>query len=185
MWTYTYMVPMNKSGPPGGEYMARRIVHAEDNAQQHIGVLQSCRLCHVRARSSDGRPGRRGPGELEAEVLTTLWSADVPLTAGQVQARLASPLAYSTVVTIMSRLHAKGTLRRAQQGRAFAYLPVADEPGLAARRMRQVLDGEANRQQVLARFVSDLSDEDERVLRRLLDSHPGTVTKPSSDPEAG
>jgi predicted transcriptional regulator len=117
---------------------------------------------------------RRGPGELEAEVLATLWSADTALTAGDVQARLASPLAYSTVVTILSRLHAKGTLDRRPHGRAYAYRPVSDEPGLAARRMRQVLDAEENRQQVLARFVSDLSDEDERVLRTLLDDqHEG------------
>lgn len=117
------------------------------------------------------RGRRRAPGELEAEVLATLWSAETALTAGEVQARLASPLAYSTVVTILSRLHAKGTLDRGPQGRAYAYRPVADEPGLAARRMRKVLDGEQNRQQVLARFVSDLSDEDERVLRSLLGDH--------------
>jgi predicted transcriptional regulator len=110
---------------------------------------------------------------LEAEVLATLWSAETALTAGDVQERLASPLAYSTVVTILSRLHAKGTLGREHHGRAYAYRPVADEPGLAALRMRQVLDAEANRQQVLARFVSDLSDEDERVLRRLLAGQPG------------
>lgn len=143
------------------------------------------------APSEGGRasgPGRRGPGELEAEVLATLWAADGALTAGEVQARLASPLAYSTVVTILSRLLAKGTLERQQHGRAYAYRPVSDEPGLAARRMRQVLDGEANRQQVLAWFVSDLSDEDERVLRRLLDAGAGTVTatRPDdSDHEAG
>lgn len=136
------------------------------------------------APSEGGRasgPGRRGPGELEAEVLATLWAADGALTAGTVQARLASPLAYSTVVTILSRLLAKGTLEREQHGRAYAYRPVSDEPGLAARRMRQVLDGEADRQQVLARFVSDLSDEDERVLRRLLGAGAGTVTATRSD----
>lgn len=116
-------------------------------------------------------------------MLATLWSARIALTAGEVQARLASPLAYSTVVTILSRLHTKGTLDREQHGRAYAYRPVSDEPGLAARRMRQVLDGEANRQQVLARFVSDLSDEDELVLRRLLSAGPGTVAPPRFDPE--
>jgi predicted transcriptional regulator len=115
---------------------------------------------------------RRGHGELEAEVLATLWSARRALTAGEVQARLGGGLAYSTVVTIMTRLQAKGLLERAQHGRAFAYRPVADEPGLAARRMRQVLDSGKNRQQVLARFVSDLSDEDEHVLRSLLAARP-------------
>jgi predicted transcriptional regulator len=114
-------------------------------------------------------------------VLATLWAAAAALTAGEVQARLASPPAYSTVVTILSRLLAKGTLEREQHGRAYAYRPVSDEPGLAARRMRQVLDAEANRQQVLARFVSDLSDEDERVLRRLLGSQAGTVAVTRTD----
>jgi predicted transcriptional regulator len=113
-------------------------------------------------------------------VLATLWSAHAALTAGEVQERLASALAYSTVVTILSRLHAKGTLEREQHGRAYAYRPVADEPGLAARRMRQVLDAESNRQQVLARFVSDLSDEDELVLRRLLGDVP--AARPDNAP---
>jgi hypothetical protein len=45
---------------------------------------------------------------------------------------------------------------------------VADEPGLAARRMLRVLDGEQDRARVLARFVSDLSEEDERAIRELL-----------------
>lgn len=112
--------------------------------------------------------GRRARGALEAEVLATLWAADTALTATDVQQRLGTGLAYSTVVTILSRLFAKGTLKREYQGRAYAYRPVADEPGLAARRMLQVLDGEQDRAQVLARFVSDLSAEDERAIRELL-----------------
>lgn len=112
--------------------------------------------------------GRRARGELEAEVLATLWAAPGPLTPADVQQRLGDGLAYSTVVTILSRLHAKGTLVRESQGRAYAYHPVADEPGLAARRMRQVLEAERDREQVLARFVADLSDEDERMIRVLL-----------------
>jgi predicted transcriptional regulator len=122
---------------------------------------------------SDG-PGRRARGELEADVLATLWAAETPLTAADVQERLGGGLAYSTVVTILSRLHVKGSLDREQQGRAYAYRPVADEPGLAARRMRQVLEGEQDRQRVLARFVADLSPEDERMVRELLRERGGT-----------
>jgi predicted transcriptional regulator len=117
------------------------------------------------------RHTRRGPGELEAAVLATLRSAQGALTAGEVRARLGAPLSYSTVVTILSRLHAKGILDRESHGRAFAYHPAFDESGLAAHRMRQVLDEGGNRRQVLARFVSDLSVEDEQVLRSLLDGH--------------
>jgi predicted transcriptional regulator len=65
-------------------------------------------------------------------------------------------------------------LDRERTGRAFRYTPVADEPGLAARRMATVLAGEADREAVLARFVSGLSDEDEQSLRRMLADAGGT-----------
>ena len=114
------------------------------------------------------REARRGAGELEAAVLTVLHAAGSALTSGEVRARLGAGLAYSTVVTIMSRLHGKGVLSRVKAGRAYAYAPVADEPGLAARRMRGVLEAEGDRAAVLARFVSGLTPADEELLRRML-----------------
>jgi len=112
--------------------------------------------------------GRRAAGELEATVLAVLQGAGSPLSPGEVRERIGGTLAYTTVVTILSRLHAKGVLERHKAGRAYLYSPVADEPGLAARRMARVLDGEADREAVLARFVSALSDSDEELLRRML-----------------
>ena len=87
---------------------------------------------------------------------------------GTLDTQVQADLAYTTVVTIMSRLHGKGVLERRKAGRSYVYVPVADEPGLAARRMTRVLDGEADREAVLARFVSSLSESDEGVLRSLL-----------------
>jgi predicted transcriptional regulator len=112
--------------------------------------------------------GRRAAGELEAAVLAVLQAAGAPLSPGEVRDRLGGGLAYTTVVTILSRLHGKGVLDRRKAGRAFLYAPVADEPGLAARRMTQVLDAEPDREAVLARFVSGLSGQDEELLRRML-----------------
>ena len=120
----------------------------------------------------EGPGPRRAAGALEAEVLAVLQAADAPLAAGEVRERLAGRLAYTTVVTILSRLHAKGVLTRARAGRAFTYAPVADEAGLAARRMQGVLEGEDDREAVLARFVSGLTRADEQLLRRMLDEHP-------------
>ena len=114
---------------------------------------------------------RRKRGELESAVLAVLWEAGTPLVAAEVQERLGDSLAYTTVVTILSRLQAKGALERTQRGKAFAYSPLFDEPGLAAQRMRMVLDGEADREQVIARFVSQLSEQDEDLLRSLLRQH--------------
>ncbi|HXP55299.1 MAG TPA: BlaI/MecI/CopY family transcriptional regulator [Streptosporangiaceae bacterium] len=116
---------------------------------------------------------RRAAGELAEEVLAILQAAGEPLSPADVRERLGGALAYTTVVTILSRLHTKGVLDRARSGRAYRYAPVADEPGLAARRMASVLAGEPDRQAVLARFVSSLSDEDEQALRRMLGEADG------------
>ena len=121
-----------------------------------------------------GAAGRRAAGELEAAVLAVLLDAGSALSPGEVRERIGGSLAYTTVVTILSRLHAKGVLERHKAGRAFLYAPVADQPGLAARRMARVLDGEADREAVLARFVSGLSNRDEELLRQMLgDAHGG------------
>lgn len=120
--------------------------------------------------------GRRPRGALEGEVLSTLQAADRALTVAEVVQRVGGGLAYTTVMTILARLHEKGTVQREPAGRAYAYRPVADEAGLTARRMRRLLDAGPDRDTVLARFVDDLSDDDERALRRLLegaDETPG------------
>ena len=116
-------------------------------------------------------PPRRPAGALEAEVMAVLRAADTPLTAGQVRERLAvrptGELSYSTVVTIVSRLHAKGLLARERAGRGFAYTPV-DPASLAAGQMSRALDADVDHGAVLTRFVSGLSGRDARLLRRLL-----------------
>lgn len=102
-------------------------------------------------------------------MLAALWATDQPLTPQDVQLALGGDLARTTIATILARLHDKGTVERTRTGRSYAYTPtVHDTAGLAARRMRSELDREQDRSTVLARFVSDLSDDDERLLRELL-----------------
>lgn len=124
-------------------------------------------------QSREDAAGRRAAGELEAAVLGVLQAAGSALSPGEVRSRLGGGLAYTTVVTILSRLHGKGVLDRRKAGRAFLYMPVADEPGLAARRMTQMLDAEPDREAVLTRFVSSLSGKDEELLRRMLGEGDG------------
>lgn len=114
-------------------------------------------------------PGkRRESGELESQILAALWSAAGPLTTGEIVRELGGGLAYTTVQTILSRLHAKGAVLRETAGRAHAYTPVMNDAGLAARRMRAMLDRGADRQAVLNQFVDALTPEDEDTLTRLL-----------------
>ncbi|WP_254399725.1 BlaI/MecI/CopY family transcriptional regulator [Streptomyces sp. AC602_WCS936] len=118
------------------------------------------------------RPRRRGQGELEALVLSALREADGPATAGWVQEHLGGDLAYTTVITILTRLLEKGAVDRERVGRSFAWTAASDQAGLAARKMRKVLDSESDRSAVLASFVTGLDAEDERLLRTLLGHTP-------------
>ena len=122
-------------------------------------------------KNRDRRTGRRAAGELEAGVLAALWAAGSPLTAAQVNEQLTGELAYTTVLTILTRLHDKGMLTRHRVGRGYAYAPVDDAATHTAERMRSLLDQGPDRAAVLSRFVSELSEQDERLLHQLLAEH--------------
>lgn len=126
---------------------------------------------------------RRGQGELEGQVLAALCEAPGPATAAWVRERLGGTLAYTTVMTILTRLQAKGAVTRERVGRSFTWTAASDEAGLAAHRMRRVLDGEPDRAAVLASFVSSLSEHDEQLLRDLLvEDEAKAVPNPDADP---
>ena len=112
---------------------------------------------------------RRAKGGLESEVLAALWAAQRPLTPGEVVDALGGELAYNTVQTILTRLYGKGAVQREQRGRAHSYTPVLDDAGLAAGRMRAVLEAGGDRAAVLSHFLHGLSEEDETTLLRLLE----------------
>jgi len=101
-------------------------------------------------------------------VLTLLEAAAAPMTPGEVQRALDRPLAYTTVMTTLVRLHGKGLVTRHRTGRAFAYSPTNRADDRAAQAMTEALDRGADRHKVLSRFVSSLSPEEEGLLRRLL-----------------
>ncbi len=120
--------------------------------------------------------GRRSRGALEREVLTFVAGASAPVTVAETVAGLGDPdVAYTTVMTILTRLVDKGALVRERRGRAFAYAAAVAPPSMsaarAARRMRHLLHDEGHRADVLARFVAELDPDDEQTLRRLLDGH--------------
>ena len=117
----------------------------------------------------DDRPNKRRPaGALEAEIVAALWAAREPLTPKAVQEELGGKLAYTTVMTALTRLYEKGVVSREKSGRAYAYTAVLDSPGIAAARMRELLEAGGDRQAVLARFLGTLSDTDEQTLVELL-----------------
>jgi predicted transcriptional regulator len=114
-------------------------------------------------------PARRPAGALEADILRVLVGAAEPLTPRDVLDRLRLPLSYSTVVTILTRMHDKGMTARYREGRSFRYAPLTDEASVAAERMKTALISGKDRASVLRRFVASLQPGDEQLLRTLLD----------------
>ena len=112
---------------------------------------------------------QRDTGELEAEVLAVLWAADSPVTPGDVLCEV-DGVAYTTVMTILTRLWKKGLATRDRRGRAYAYAPVVSEAQLIAQRMRATLDRTADRRAALSQFVDGLPKRDEETLRKVLSS---------------
>ena len=105
-------------------------------------------------------------GPLEAEVMRAVWKAKTPQSVRDVMDRLnrdrRDPLAYTTVMTVMSRLAEKEILRRTSQGRAYLY--EAAVPDAAAIAVRSIVRdfGES----AVAQFV-DEARADPKLLRRL------------------
>jgi predicted transcriptional regulator len=119
--------------------------------------------------------GRRQAGTLEREILAVLGAADRPLTPAAALTDLGGSLAYTTVMTTLARLHAKGALHREPAGRSNVYRLAVElgalEAALIARRMTRLLEAGSDRAGALARFVADLRPEDEQLLADLLAAH--------------
>lgn len=113
-----------------------------------------------------GAKKRHALGPLESEVMEVLWRAGGPATVRAVVNSLNQDrpelLAYTTVMTVMSRLAGKDVLRRQKAGRGYVYEATASDPaGLAVREVIRTHGDVA-----LAHFV-DMARADPALLRRL------------------
>lgn len=116
---------------------------------------------------------KRALGALENEVLAILWSSDGPLTPAEVRERHAGGLAYTTVMTILSRLHQKNLATRQSRGRAYEYSPVDSEVDFGARQLADTLAKVSDRPAVLSSFVDRLSAAEAKALLKALDNRKG------------
>ena len=78
-------------------------------------------------------------GDRELEVMTWLW-ANGSGTVGEVKDGLGDPLAYTTVLTILRNLEAKGFLRREDECRAHRYFPRVQQKAARRRALRRLID---------------------------------------------
>lgn len=80
--------------------------------------------------------------------------------------------AYTTVMTVMDKLHRKGWLRREPRGRAYVYEAVASRESYTARLMRDAWATSDNQAVAFVHFLEQLSEEEARALRTALEICP-------------
>lgn len=124
-----------------------------------------------RRRSADGLLGT-----LEYEILKVLWR-QAPASVGEVleqlngQRRDQDRLAYTTVMTVLARLHEKGLADREKHGRAYRYTPRYDEVALiehlGGQEVAHLLDRYGK--VALTQFASALQEADPDLLRQVTD----------------
>lgn len=113
----------------------------------------------------------RGFGELEAVVMARLWAAGDTATVREVfdQLRAEREIAYTTVLSTMDNLFRKGWVVREREGRAYRYRTTASAAEYRAGLMREALGTGEESAAVLTHFVGQMTAEDSRRLRDLLD----------------
>ena len=109
-------------------------------------------------------------GHLEALVMNHLWSADGPQTVRDVLQRIdrEPPLAYTTVMTVMDKLHRKGLLSRDREGRAWRYWPTKDRAKYTAELMHELLVKSGDTSVTLLQFLDTMSAAEVKKLKRAL-----------------
>ncbi|MGE5221078.1 MAG: BlaI/MecI/CopY family transcriptional regulator [Omnitrophica WOR_2 bacterium] len=109
-------------------------------------------------------------GELEADVMNVVWEKG-KVTVQDVKDTLEPrrSLAYTTIMTVMSRLAEKGMLDRQKEGRAFYYTPAASQEKVAGSLLqsivRRLYDGATGK--AIAQLLETEENVDDEELERL------------------
>ena len=133
------------------------------------------------------RPSRKGIrqvlGDLEADIMELLWK-DSPLSVREVHEQLAKkrPIAYTTVMTVMTRLAEKGLLEREPRGRAYLYVPSQSREEFCSETIDAVMTGLLGGfgEPVLSHFVDTVGSQDAAKLDeliRLIEAKKGNAEK--------
>jgi predicted transcriptional regulator len=107
----------------------------------------------------------------EAGVMQVLWD-DGPSVVSDVQKRLSDKLAYTTVLTVLRTLEAKGYVGHEEEGRQHRYFAAVQRQAAQKSALNHLLGKlfKDSSELLFARLVSDqkLSPEQIRRMRRLL-----------------
>jgi predicted transcriptional regulator len=111
----------------------------------------------------------------EADVMQLLWEHG-PSVVTEVRARLNDDLAYTTVLTILRTLEAKGYVGHKEEGRVHRYFAAVRQQAARRSALRHLTGKlfKGSSELLFAHLVSDrkLSPEQIQRMRRILDGKP-------------
>jgi predicted transcriptional regulator len=108
--------------------------------------------------------------ELEATIMDVVWSKRlVCFAVSDVLGILEKkrPIAYTTVMTTVARLHAKGLLARRRDGKRYLYSAKLSREQFLESTAREVLDGAVAGHQAMAMLAEKVSEASAGELDRL------------------
>ena len=107
--------------------------------------------------------------ELERRVLDILWSGeDTEWSVRDVLDAVDQPLAYTTIATVLDRLHEKGRVEREKHGVAWRYRAARSrEEALAAEVGRVLQRAQGASEPLLVAFLDQVEQVDPEALDRL------------------
>ena len=112
----------------------------------------------------------------ELDVMAVLWERG-PSTVAEVRENLEDPLAYTTVLTVLRTLEAKGYVGHEEEGKAHRYAPLVARDRAGKTALGQVLGKifGGSREMLLANLVKErgIDAAELKRLRRILDARLG------------
>lgn len=110
--------------------------------------------------------------DLEADIMDVVWSREwEAFSVRDVLEELLETrsIAYTTVMTTVSRLFDKGLLEREMEGRRYMYSPVVGRDEFQARVALEVMTSlpDAGREVAMSMLIDEMSREDDGALERL------------------
>lgn len=126
---------------------------------------------YTRLTDHSGKGAEKLLGELELAVMHVIWKRGTTTVREVLETLVETrPLAYTTVMTVMSRLADKGLLVVDKQGKTYHYRPANSREEFEAQAVSQVVQSlitDFGGEIAISQFVEQLSAADPEQLARL------------------
>jgi predicted transcriptional regulator len=110
--------------------------------------------------------------DLEAEIMEIIWNfQEINFTVTDVHQAISKNrnLAYTTIMTTVTRLYTKGLLTRSKEGRKYIYMPVHTRQEYIVQLTKEVIQQlpPIGQQTAVSMLIEHIDDADENELLRL------------------